>query len=83
MAKLTEWYPGHIKPVRVGVYERDYGPTENGESIFCHWNGKRWSWGGNSVDDVQRAMSVVKEISSGRQSLPWRGLASDPEKGGE
>jgi hypothetical protein len=40
--KLTDWYSGDQKPVRIGAYERDFGVpfTE-----YSWWNGKEFGVG--------------------------------------
>jgi hypothetical protein len=72
--KLTDWYKGHQKPARIGVYER-----ENSGSSYSHWNGKRW---GNLSNDPDDAIAWKKSPSF-FQSLRWRGLAADPQKSGD
>lgn len=37
--KLTEWYPAHIKPMRVGIYETKHWLYGQG---FRLWNGEYW-----------------------------------------
>ena len=72
--KLTPWFKGGVKPVRDGVYERDYG----GRPYFlCLFKDGEWMCYG---DDVADAISVREP--SMFQSEPWRGLASDPSKRG-
>lgn len=69
--KLTKWYQGDQKPVRVGVYERDikaFGKT------YSKWDGKNWRCIGWSPDDAEN-WSFAK---SAYQNSPWRGLASNP-----
>lgn len=68
--KLTDWIDGDTKPVRVGVYERDFyfGIT------YCYWDGKKWCKGHANIDDA-----VLKKSKSTFQSLPWRGLAEEPK----
>jgi hypothetical protein len=39
---LTDWYPNHIKPVRIGMYEADCG--------MRHWHGDCWRIGANKID---------------------------------
>ena len=73
MEKLTEWYPGHIKPVRVGVYQRLYGRVVVG---FAYWNGRNWHQGEGHITG---ALSWVKYPTPGLPDLMWRGLAQDPE----
>ena len=58
--KTTPWYPGTVKPVRVGFYEREY---PSGEVIWqCFWNGRIWI---NPWNPPQH---------SEFQNLQWRGL---------
>ncbi|KVD68031.1 hypothetical protein WI86_19540 [Burkholderia ubonensis] len=39
MMEKTPWYPGDIKPVRKGWYERDY---EAGDVYLDLWDGACW-----------------------------------------
>lgn len=75
--KLTPWFQGDVKPARVGVYTRDDSDTDcdNGLPAYSHWNGSRWGHLCGSKDIAQRNVDYV----SAYQSLPWRGLASDPK----
>ena len=66
--KLTPWFPGDVKPVRVGVYERDYLPSN--PRAYCYWAGMKWStW---RRTPRQAADGYCKP--SGFQKLPWRGV---------
>jgi hypothetical protein len=67
--KLTEWFPEHIKPVRVGVYEvltvKFTAPN------FRYWNGKFWS-------ATYGSARLAKKYGPGRdfyQYSVWRGIA--------
>jgi len=81
MEKLTKWYPGHIKPVREGVYERNYQDKEGKPPcvLYCFWNG---SWWGSFAMNSRTALEHP-DAKSPAQDLPWRDLASDPEKSGK
>lgn len=72
--KLTPWYPGDVKPVRVGVYERLYYDGER--TCFSRFDGASWraGWAG-----IYRAQDDWWPRSS-YQDLPWRGLASPDGK---
>jgi hypothetical protein len=71
--KLTPWFPGHVKPVRVGVYERLYDEESGGpQALRCNFDGLRWS--------VHLECSGDKSHVSGYQNLRWRGLASKDGK---
>jgi hypothetical protein len=71
MSKLTPWFPGHIKPLRVGVYERQRAAFW---TIFSYWDGKRWGFNHDTAADALRD----RKFHSYSQGMPWRGLASDP-----
>ncbi len=67
--KLTPWYPGDVKPVREGVYERDYINASPGK-FYCYWNGKYWG----SFYTVPSGAVRYRDIKSAAQNLPWRGV---------
>lgn len=64
--KLTPWYPGTVKPVRKGVYQRQYSFG----NPYCYWTGRRWCM---CEPNPERA-ACSTEIISGFDRLPWRGL---------
>jgi hypothetical protein len=69
--KLTPWFPGTVKPARVGVYERKHA---EGVYAWSRWSGKYWiatAW-------LRAENANARRGKSGYQALPWRGLASDP-----
>lgn len=70
--KLTDWFPGDVKPVRVGVYET----SSNAGACFQHWNGKYWGRASNTPD---QAASKASDRSVFQEDS-WRGLASPPEE---
>jgi hypothetical protein len=64
---LTPWFPPHVKPVRVGVYQVEDDRIEpkileNIRPIFSYWNGQNWS-----------------NMRGPKRERFWRGLAIDPE----
>lgn len=65
---LTNWYPGHIKPVREGVYQRVLPWT--GNAGYSRWDGRFWCSFEASVVDA-----AIRTTSSGFQDLKWRGVA--------
>lgn len=67
--ELTPWFPGCIKPARVGVYERDYG----GETVFSRWDGRFWHYG-----HFRAETAMAERRRSRSPELPWRGLPADP-----
>lgn len=69
--KLTPWFSGTVKPVRVGVYERLYTTRVTARKVFyCYWNGIRWSHAANSIETAEE----FKHIASADQDLSWRGV---------
>ena len=73
--KKTPWFPGSVKPVRNGVYERDY---PNSGVVFCRFYKGAWQY---AHKDHYIASRQTEE--SFTQDFPWRGLAQDPIKGGK
>jgi hypothetical protein len=69
--KLTPWFPGDVKPVRIGVYERKW---PYGGRVWTIWNWR--NWGHSHFTNTN-----VRYVGLGRsQSIPWRGLASKDGK---
>lgn len=64
--KLTPWFNGKEKPVRVGLYQRDV----RGFVVYAWWNGHTWSLG----DKSKRRTLSFKRHSSYHQNLEWRGV---------
>ena len=63
--KLTPWFPGTVKPVRAGVYERQYGK----ETFYCLWDGEYWHTWAMTPKHAEKLHGF-----SAMQSLPWRGV---------
>lgn len=72
--KLTPWFPGHIKPARPGVYQRQFNATPD-LPLYSRWDGNAWRVSMSRPDVAAVVCSVSKA-----QVLPWRGLAQDPAK---
>lgn len=67
---FTPWYPGHVHPARIGVYQRRSG----GDPTYALWDGARWSF---SAGTVARAREY-DGLASLTQDRAWRGLAQEP-----
>jgi hypothetical protein len=67
---LTDWFPGSTKPVRKGVYQREYTYGKSTQSQYCYWDGEFWYMGGLTVDAAVRNFP----LDAPNQSLPWRGV---------
>ena len=65
---LTDWFPGSVKPVRKGVYQREYIYGKAKLSMYCHWDGKQWHASAHTVD------GAACNFLAPNQSLPWRGV---------
>ncbi|WP_395005814.1 hypothetical protein [Undibacterium sp.] len=67
--KLTGWYRGEQKPVRVGFYQREdhYG------IIYAYWNGRHWRVGFPIYENAFFWADLP--CGSMYQDLPWRGVA--------
>jgi len=64
--KLSQWHDGNVKPVHVGIYERQY----HYNTMLNYWNGESWRW---PADGYLMAWTLRHELSSS-QTLPWRGI---------
>lgn len=69
---LTDWFPGSVKPVRKGVYQREYTYGQAKGLQYCYWNGKGWGMGEHSVEQAMTHEIVF--MVAPRQILPWRGV---------
>ncbi len=69
---LTDWFPGSAKPVRKGVYQREYTYGKSKQIRYCYWNGKEWSMGAHTVEQAMRHEHAF--MVAPRQWLPWRGV---------
>ena len=76
---LTPWYPPHIKPVHVGVYETDAEPNDfpGSGSCYQYWDGSLWGYCSDKTDFF---LCPNDGYVSRYQSPRWRGLAYPPEK---
>ena len=65
----TDWFPGTVKPVRNGVYERDY---PNSGVVFCRFYKGAWLFAHKDSYIASRQLD-----QSFTQDLPWRGLTKE------
>jgi len=73
MKKLTPWYPGDVKPVRPGIYQRLLGSSA---FYACFTSKGYWTLGHVSLPE---AIYLATVCPSGFQNRPWRGLAEEPK----
>lgn len=67
----TDWYPGHIKPVRSGVYERQVAQTQY--YYYFDTSLGYWKWGGAAEPEMAANDAKGREASPS-QDLQWRGV---------
>lgn len=67
--KLTPWFPGYLKPVHVGVYERNYGEKLNPDLVYSKWDGHQWMAYGDDVDFADKQTCPTLH-----QCEEWRGI---------
>lgn len=74
--KLTGWFPGEVMPVRCGIYQRKFD-SRSAPIRFSYWNGRFWgAWAARHSH-----ASDNRDLPSGAQYQPWRGLARQPSTG--
>jgi putative component of toxin-antitoxin plasmid stabilization module len=70
--KLTRWFPGEVKPVRKGVYEKRLVlEAFNGNRVFQYWNGRYWCVSHTHVDIAFSSRIFKSDYQDGM----WRGVA--------
>lgn len=70
--KTTPWFPGDVKPVRSGVYERMHPYNRQ---LFSWFESKTGEWGmaHYSKDEA----GLFRGSQSALQGKPWRGLMKE------
>lgn len=71
--KLTPWFPAHIKPVHIGVYQRGHDWQRSGFR-YWYWNGNFWETGGWATAEL--AAEHKRTLLTSQPDLEWRGLIS-------
>jgi hypothetical protein len=66
--RVTDWFPGDVKPALPGWYQREWD-TEESMKACDYWDGADWYIGAGG-----KTPSSIKALSPRR----WRGLAEDP-----
>lgn len=76
VTKLTEWFPAHVKPAHVGVYEVRFLRCESvSVEGFSYWDGRKWS---ETQPSAERGAMYQANFITGVQNKEWRGLAKEP-----
>lgn len=68
--KLSQWHDGSVKPVHVGVYERNWDDPSVNDS-YSYFDGKTWKFSDSTIDAAFNGRNYVPSIN---QSLKWRGI---------
>jgi hypothetical protein len=77
-SKFTNWYPPHIKPVRVGVYQVEHPLSI--DAVYCYWDGKHWGYFKADVNAAAKDRWKGKYVPTHyapAQNKVWRGLAEE------
>ena len=64
--KVTQWFPGNVEPIYVGMYQRDCGGV-----CYSYWNGNNWS---ECWVDMKNSLKFTGRATY-YPELPWRGIA--------
>lgn len=79
--RKTDWYPGHIRPIRSGVYERQlpFDPA----TVFSYYDATTHHWYGDYPSALLAGKYTWHTFVSREQRAPWRGmhLRHDPREG--
>jgi hypothetical protein len=67
--RLTRWFPADVAPVRVGVYQKDFGVREE----YQFWDGTRWHYG---CSDPQETEAMRGRYDGAPKPRAWRGLTA-------
>jgi hypothetical protein len=65
----TPWFPGEVKPVREGVYQRVYN-RDFKDLRYCFWDGQLWRVGYKTIEE---SAEYIRGFAHS-QKLPWRGI---------
>jgi len=71
--KLTEWFPGTIKPVRVGVYMQMDGLGK--KEGYQYWDGSLW--GGFARSPDKAFVLRHHKPHATHQNDSWRGILKE------
>lgn len=69
--KLTAWFPGHIKPVRKGVYQQKAGLQDM--LGYQYWSGLRWYGWVSTIEGAYAARKYLP-VHASHQNDDWRGV---------
>jgi hypothetical protein len=73
------WFDKNVTPAVPGVYERQVSTRAGQKVLYAFWTGKRWTEHREHPDELSADRQAGVLGISGKQRLPWRGLANNPE----
>ncbi len=68
--KVTPWFPGTVKPVHPGVYQR----MLNVEIVYAYFGGKNWYVSSPSYEQARINGKNADRVSAVQTSSQWRGV---------
>lgn len=74
MPKLTPWFPGHVKPVRKGLYQQH---SPSGFLGYQYWDGKSWYGWSEEKSGAKHLHEIGRVVAACFANDPWRGLTKD------
>jgi len=70
--KLSQWHDGNVKPVHIGVYERD---IDDLEFKFSYWDGEYWLIACAEINEAFKYKDITWMCHSAWQTdVKWRGI---------
>ena len=70
--KYTPWFPGTVKPVRFGVYQRRLANTD---IAFSYWDGEQWFLANRTPYEAFGEPA----LSFNQDGFEWRGLRHEAQ----
>ncbi len=74
--RLTKWFPANVSPVRVGVYEKNFGIASK---EYQYWDGEKWHYGTGGPEETAQYIIARYGHNPAKTPRPWRGLAQEPK----
>lgn len=74
--KLSPWHDGNVKPVHIGVYERNWYKLDrfyNSGPYYAFWDGGKWMESRISISDAL-SLESIGHPSHNQEKLKWRGI---------
>ncbi len=82
MAKLTDWFPSDVSPVKIGVYRVkacDIYQRVHGGECYSFFNGDGFGRRNATVENANNDRETFWRIGEPYSEMDWRGLAVKPK----